>query len=57
VLQTDNGGNLGEVYRINQFRVMQGCRGVFVRAIRWQWVYNTVRIHSAIKMTPYKKLL
>lgn len=25
--------------------------------MRWQWVYNTVRIHSTIGMTPYKKLL
>jgi hypothetical protein len=25
--------------------------------MRWQWVYNTVRIHSAIEMTPYRKLL
>jgi transposase len=50
--QTDD----NEFY-IPQLELCRDVREFFLRAMRWQWVYNTVRIHSAIEMTPYRKLL
>jgi len=50
--QTDD----NEFY-IPQLELCKDAGEFFVRAMRWQWVYNTVRIHSVIEMTPYRKFL
>ncbi len=50
--QTDD----NEFY-IPQLELCYDVREFFWRAMRWQWVYNTKRIHSTIGMTPYRKLL
>ncbi len=50
--QTDD----NEFY-IPQLELCRDIKEFFFRAARWQWVYNTKRIHSVIGMTPYRKLL
>jgi putative transposase len=50
--QTDD----NEFY-IPQLELCQDVKEFFWRAMRWQWVYNTKRNHSTIKMTPMEKLL
>ena len=50
--QTDD----NEFY-IPQLDLCQDVKEFFWRAMRWQWVYNTKRRHSAIQLTPMEKLL
>ena len=50
--QTDD----NEFY-IPQLELCKDLKEFLFRAIRWQWVYNTIRFHSSLNTTPYKKLL
>jgi len=49
--QTDD----NEFY-IPQIERCESKEEFFDRGLRWEWFYNTKRIHSTIGMTPYKKL-
>ncbi|MEM3362608.1 MAG: integrase core domain-containing protein [Candidatus Micrarchaeia archaeon] len=49
--QTDD----NEFY-IPQLEVCRDLKEFLFRALKWQWVYNTIRFHSGIGMTPFKKL-
>ena len=50
--QTDD----NEFY-IPQIELCRDLKEFLFRAMRWQWVYNTIRFHSSISATPYEKLL
>ena len=50
--QTDD----NEFY-IPQLELCKDLKEFLLRAIRWQWVYNTLRFPSSLNTTPYKKLL
>ncbi|MEM3580678.1 MAG: integrase core domain-containing protein, partial [Candidatus Bathyarchaeia archaeon] len=49
--QTDD----NEFY-IPQLELCKDLTEFLFRALRWEYVYNTIRVHSGIGMTPYKKL-
>ena len=49
--QTDD----NEFY-IPQLELCKDLKEFLFRALKWQWVYNTIRFHSGIGMTPFKKL-
>ena len=46
-----------EITLKTDFELCEDLKEFLFRAIRWQWVYNTIRFHSSLNTTPYKKLL
>jgi len=44
-------------FYIPQLELCKDLKDFLFRAVRWQWVYNTIRFHSSLNMTPYKELL